>query len=294
MSEQQDRSALEEFAQQIADAVESFLRRAAGALRRGEPRDRRTPAAGGGQPDPLRRCPAGRPARLRRRRSSTSLTSGPNPMSTPCGSGWPGCSTAWTPTPTTSTPTLPRSLAGAALRRPDQHRHRPRQRAAPLPVRRRRPRRCGGGSSPTSPPGETTRARCCGRCSPWWRTTVSTPTSRARATRSLRPRSVLDGGVGDLSSPRRIVGGHQPAPQAGAPTSSEERVRGHRGAEVRRLLPRRRLGRQAGGPPHRGGQARRQRRRGRRLGDGRQHRRAARAGRGRQPAAARRASWTCC
>ena len=62
-----------------------------------------------------------------------------------------------------------------------------RARPAALPRRAASARRCGGGSSPTSPPGATRPAACCARCSPWSPTTGSTPSSRASRTRS-RPR----------------------------------------------------------------------------------------------------------
>ena len=50
------------------------------------------------------------------------------------------------------------------------------------------PRRCGGGSTPTSPTGATWPAPPCARCSPWSPTTGWTSTSRARARTSPPPR----------------------------------------------------------------------------------------------------------
>ena len=49
------------------------------------------------------------------------------------------------------------------------------------------PRRCGGGSSPTSPPGATWPAPRSTRCCPWSPTTASTPTSRTTSRRSPSP-----------------------------------------------------------------------------------------------------------
>ena len=119
------------------------------------PRERRRPgdlaAAARGQPGAARRRPARRPARLHAASRSTSPTSAPTPTSTRCGSGWPGLLDSVDTYSLQLRPLRARDGREPALRRPDQHRQRPRQRPAPLPRRRRRTRRCGGGSSPTSP-----------------------------------------------------------------------------------------------------------------------------------------------
>ena len=207
--------------QQIADQVESFLL-AVRAIARGE-------AAGGagdlaaaarGQPGAARRRPARRADRLPAGRASTSPTPAPTPTSTSM--------RLRLAVLLESVDAYSRGLR--PLRRPDRivssllsddltsHRDRDLATACGTTAPAGSPRRCGGGSSPTSPSGATRPARCCARCSRWSPTTGSTPSSRpssrggggrrdARRGRpaglSLRPAAPAPRGVSAPGTPLR-------------------------------------------------------------------------------------------
>ena len=184
-------------------------------------------------------------------------------------------------------PYVPRS-SRPALRRPDQHRHRPRQRAAPLPRRQRR-----GGAVVVAVLlrrhlGQQRRAPRCGRCSPWSPTTGSTPTSRARATRSRRPRLCWTAAGRGLEPPVESSAADAPARRPGRRSehTSEEQQPWALSCRSTAAPPSPTPRHQARRPPDRRGQEGRPRRRRRRLRHGRHHRRAARPRRAGQPAAA--------
>ena len=143
-------------------------------------------------------------------------------------------------------PLRPRGGREPALRRPDQHRHRPRERPAPLPRSATSTRRCGGGSSPTSPPGATWPAPRSTRCCRWSPTTGSTPSStdEERAGRGGRGRCWTATSRGPVDSVDSAAG---PSPSRAEPRAQEESG-GHCRAEVRRLLGRRRRPASSGSP----------------------------------------------
>ena len=111
-------------------------------------------------------------------------------------------------------------------------------------------RRCGGGSSPTSPPGATSPARRCDALRRWSPTTGSTPSSRASGAGRRRPMQMLDSGGRPLT--RSVDSARSPAASAArvrrGPSTRGAKSRGHCRAEVRRLLGRRRRRRSSGSP----------------------------------------------
>ena len=230
----------EDFAQQIADSVSSFLL----ALREISRERRRGPrhlaAAARDQPDLADRRPARRPPRLRApRRVPARRRARDRPRPDAAAAGHDARQPRHLQL--RLRPLRARDGREPALRRPHQHRHRPRDRPAPLPRAATSRRRCGGGSSPTSPRGATWPAPPSTRCSRWWPTTASTPT--CPTTTSPRSDEMLDGGptpasVDSGQRARRSPASRQTAVVRAAAGSRSSR--GHCRAEVRRIVRRRR------------------------------------------------------
>ena len=122
----------DEFAAQIADQVESFLIALRAVAAEGDA-GRSISCSCSRSARSCSPAPASAPRSTSRPRRTTSPTSGPTPTSTACGCVWRTCSVTSTPTASSSTP-RPRAGRQPALRRPHQHRQRPRERPASLPA----------------------------------------------------------------------------------------------------------------------------------------------------------------
>ena len=143
-------------------------------------------------------------------------------------------------------PLRPRGGREPALRRPDQHRQRPRERPAPLPRRRRRRGAVVVAVLLRLLLGQPRRARRSTRCCRWSPTTGSTPTSRTRSSRSRSPRRCWR-----PTRPTRAPVESSASPDPPFEHECRSEPGGHCRAEVRRLVGRRRHRHQARRPADR-------------------------------------------